>query len=270
MKARRLLVLSLIPLAAAAGCEIQFTPDIEPLEIEQLPPQPFTDADSEMDPDTTIPGPLAPISPDDPSFDRNDPGMWIQAIEGRWPNIDMISCAGEFVPGCRQWTAEELGLVYQVLEDYLFASYLDHPIRLVRMEEDDDDVAGMTYPMSDSLGNPSGEIHITDRAWKSPPALGVLDAFDILRKKPEHFQGTLAHELTHLAGFFHPELIDWWIEQKEAFGLDLGLRDWRLGFGYDWSWYAEYKDNTQFYERRIQEEQFAMAVSGLMYEDSWR
>jgi hypothetical protein len=97
-----------------------------------------------------------------------------------------------------------------------------------------------------------------------------LDAFDILRKDPEHFQGTVAHELTHLAVSHHPELLDWWIEQSQAQGLSLGRRDWRLGFAYDWARYQEYEDDPEFYARRVHEEQFAMAVGALMYEDSWR
>jgi hypothetical protein len=269
LRFRRLSILGLALLTtSAAGCQIEFTPSLEPLQLATLPPQPFGGSGVKPEADATLaPIPLV-LSPQDPGFDPADPAMWIQAIESRWGNVDVITCTDEFVVGCKVWTAEELELLYQVLEDYTFSQYVDQPFNIVRSTSDE--YAGIAISRSDNRGNPYHEIQITDRAWRTPPALGVLDAFDILRKEPEHFQGTIAHELTHLAVSFHPELLDWWIEEAEAQSLDLRQRDWRLGFAYDWERYEDYENDTEFYVRRVHEEQFAMVVSGLMYEDSWR
>ena len=269
MRGRCFLMLVLIVFAGAAtACQIEFTPDLKPLELATLPPQPFGSSNVEPGANATIDPALPPVSPQDQAFDESDPAMWIRAIESRWGNIDVVSCTDEFIAGCRAWPAEELALVYGAVDDYILEAYIDQPFKIVRVASDD--YAGRAVTRSDNSGNPYYEIRISDRAWKAPPALGLLDAFDILRKDPEHFQGTVAHELTHLAVSNHPELLDWWIEQSKAQGLSLSRRDLRLGFAYDWARYKEYEDDTEFYARRVHEEQFAMAVSALMYEDSWR
>jgi len=95
--------------------------------------------------------------------------MWIQAIESRWGNVDVITWSGEFVIGCKVWTAEELDLLYQVLEDHIFSQYLDRPFNIVRSGSDE--YAGIAISRSDNLGNPYYELQITDRAWRTLPAL---------------------------------------------------------------------------------------------------
>jgi hypothetical protein len=194
--------------------------------------------------------------------------MWIAAIEYRYEMADVIACkSGEMVAHCKNWTVEELELLYSTLDDYIFSDYLDEPYNIVRTTSQD--YAGMAVARSDNYGNPYFEIRISDLAYKAPPAMGLLDFFDLLISKPEHFQGTIAHELTHLATRFHPELLDWWIEGKEASGVELGRGNWRLGLFYDWGTYDELENDAELYYMRVEEEQFAMATSALMYEPSW-
>ena len=84
------------------------------------------------------------------------------------------------------------------------------------------EAAGQARSRFDEEGDLYVEIHIADLAWRASPANGLLDFFDPLFPKDDYFQGTLAHELTHAAIAFHPELLDWWIEQKASAGLDWG------------------------------------------------
>jgi len=117
-------------------------------------------------------------------------------------------------------------------------------------------------------GTLTSKIWISNKAWRTPPSVNLLDLFDWLFRKPEYFQGILAHELTHAAIWFHPELLDWWKVEKEAQGLNLGPRDWRLGLFYDWSFYDEFKEDPERYEKMIEGELFAMSIAALMY-DPW-
>jgi hypothetical protein len=206
---------------ALVACEIQFTPDIAPLEIPTAPSQSFgvTDAGSETSPLATEAA--VPLSPSDPAFDPDDPAMWIAAIEARWPNMDVIACAGvEMVRQCTNWTAKELELLYATLDEYILSDYRDGPITVVRTHSNDH--AGLAVTHSDNFGNPISEVRISDHAWRTPPGLAILDLLDGLFSRPNHFKGTIAHELTHVAAFFHPELLEWFLEAQQAEGESLG------------------------------------------------
>ena len=128
--------------------------------------------------------------------------------------------------------------------------------------------SGLMEPWSDNFGSPYSRIYITDRAWRTPQAGALYDFFDFF-SKPEYFKGTIAHELTHAAVWFHPELIDWWLAAKEEQGVDWGKSNWRLGLFYAWKYYDKYKDNPELYRMFVEGELFAMAVSALMYDPTW-
>jgi len=76
----------------------------------------------------------------------------------------------------------------------------------------------------------SSDVRISDAAWRSSPAMGLFDLLDSLFETEEHFQGTIAHVLTHAAVWFHPELLEWWIQAQEAGGESLEPGDWRVGY----------------------------------------
>ncbi|MEW6569304.1 MAG: hypothetical protein AB1449_14310 [Chloroflexota bacterium] len=115
---------------------------------------------------------------------------------------------------------------------------------------------------------PTSEIWIDESAWHAPPALGLLDTFDILFRRAGHFQGTLAHELTHAAVWFHPDLLERWVDAQDATGQDLEMGDWRLGFWYNWNVYEEYEDDAAIYDNLVEGELFAMTIAAIMY-DPW-
>ena len=143
----------------------------------------------------------------------------------------MIACInGEFEVDCTQWTARELKLLHETLSDHILQDYFDGQIIFMRKEK-----ARWSGLMESRIedGIRTSKIWISNFAWRTPPAGGLLDFFDSLFSKPEYFQGTIAHELTHAAVWFHPELLDWWKAEKEALGLNLKPRDWRLGLLYD-------------------------------------
>jgi hypothetical protein len=206
-------------------------------------------------------------SPGEPGFDPNNPLAWIAAIEERWPLVDVVVCdVAEFRDGCVPWTAEEAGLLYDTLGEHILSDYLDGPITFVRTEEAE--WQGLMVP-DRSDGQPTSEIWIDDDAWRAPPAAGLVDFFDVLFRRPEHFQGVIAHELAHAAMWFHPDLLDRWIDAQNAAGIDLEPGDWRVGFLYDWSFYEEYEDDPALYEELTEAELFAMTIAALMYDPLW-
>jgi len=88
---------------------VEFTPEITPLFLPTIPPQPFGTEVFEQ--------------PDQQSFgvdranelllqeipDNGDPLEWIEFIEEKWDNVDVIACLnGEFEADCTQWTTREL------------------------------------------------------------------------------------------------------------------------------------------------------------------
>ena len=265
---QRLLFLIFLVAALGSSCQIEFTPSVEPLVLATLPPQPFGTVAPQ--PETIHPTPIGepPHSPLDPAFDPEDPALWILAIETRWEGVDVIACeGGEMVVGCQAWTAEELELLYGAMEDYPLLGYVDGDVVFVRDRRAS--YAGQARSRFDEEGDLYVEIHIADLAWRASSANGLLDFFDPLFPKDDYFQGTLAHELTHAAIAFHPELLDWWIEQKASAGLDWGLRNWRLGLLYSWGYYDDWRDFPEVYERLVEAELFSMAVASLMYDPWW-
>ena len=246
-----------------AGCAFQ--PHVEPLQIPTVPAQAFSGTLSPSEAATQPPAPDVP-SPGEPGFDPDDPEAWIAAIEERWPNVDVVVCdALEFVEGCVSWTAEEAGLLYDTLREHILSQYLDGHITFIRTQGEE--WQGLMRP-GWSDGQPTSEIWIDSDAWRAPPAAGLLDFFDPLFRRPEYFQGIIAHELTHAAVRFHPGLLDLWIEAQEAAGVDLEPGDWRVGLLYVWSYYDEFQDDPALYEELTEGELFAMTIAALMY-DPW-
>jgi hypothetical protein len=258
--------------ASASGLrQIDYTPELTPLLLPTIPTQSFGTEEFEQ--------------PEQPSFgadeedvlllqeipDNGDPLDWIETIEGKWENVDVISCQGiEIVENCTQWTARELKLLHETLEEYILGDYLDNEISFIRAE--DASWAGLMDPGIQE-GILSAEIWIADSAWRMPPAQSAVDLFDYLFRKNTHFQSSIAHELTHAATWFHPELRAWWRNAKQAFeeayGKPLQKGDWRLGFFYGWSIYDEFRDDEELYQRLIEDELFAMTVASIMYDPWW-
>lgn len=223
--------------ADSRQAQFTFVPQLTPLAIPTLSAQPFiqplTDDELPFAEETQ-----APLFPGQPGFNTDDAEGWIVAIESRWTNINVITCSGlELVPDCAPWQAEEAQLLYETMTAFTLTQYLDGQLQVIRTHEAD---------------------------WA-----GLLDIFDSLFRKPEYFQGTIAHELTHAATRFHPELLDWWEEAKSNADLDLKPGDWRLGWMYDWSYYDDYKDDPILYDELVEGELFAMAIAALMYDPWW-
>jgi hypothetical protein len=260
----------LVILAAAllGACEVEFTPSIEPLRLATLPPQPFGTqvvGSSEVRPAEVEPSPVSPL---DPAFDEDDPWQWMAAIEQRWPSVDIVACArGEMAMGCAEWTAVELGSLYGTLEDYILGQYLSGRVRFIRM--DDEPYSGLHAGLWEDGTSKVSEIRISDRAWTTPPAAGLPDILDFPFRKTNQFQGTIAHELTHAAVWFHPELLDWWREAQQEAGISLGEGNWMIGFLYRWSYYDEFEANPELYDDLVQGELFALAVGAVMYDPIW-
>jgi hypothetical protein len=253
--------------ASASGLrQVDYTPELTPLLLPTIPTQPFgTEVFEQHD------QPSVGVDKEDVLLlqeipDDGDPLEWIEFIEEQWENVDVVACSnGEFIADCTQWTSRELSLLYETLSDHILGEYLQEEITFVRT--DDARWSGLHRSEFED-GERKSQIWISDFAWRTPPAAGLLDFFDSLFRKPEYFQGTIAHELTHAAVWFHPDLLDWWKLEKEAQGLDLEPRDWRLGLLYNWSVYDEFKEDPEVYERLIEGEFFAMTIAALMY-DPW-
>ena len=271
LRGLRILPVLFVALAAMSlgACEVKFSPSIEPLRLATLPPQPFgtpVAGSSEVQPVAIEPSPVSPLNP---AFDEADPWEWINAIEQRWPSVDVVACAdGEMARGCTEWTAEELELLYKTLEDYIFGQYLAGRIEFIRT--DDEGYSGLHAGLWEGGTSKISEIRISDRAWTTPPAAGLADILDFPFRKSSQFQGTIAHELTHAAVWFHPELLDWWREAQEEAGIRLGEGNWMVGFLYRWSYYDEFEANPELYDDLVQGELFALTVGAVMYDPIWR
>lgn len=266
LKLIRFLLLAIVFLPLFA-CEVEFTPEITPLIIPTVHSQAFETISPDHAEQTVLPSNDLDVPRFQAAPDNDDPLAWIAAIETRWAGIDVITCEGiEFLANCTPWTAREAKLLYETLEEFIFFDYLDGQLRFV-MTEDADWSGSMDRGIQEGIL--TADIWISDTAWRTPPAAGLFDIFDPLFRKSKYFQSTLAHELTHAANWFHPELLNWWINEKESAGFKLEPGDWRLGWMYDWSVYDEFRDDPEVYERIIEEELFAMSVASLMYDPWW-
>ncbi|MCI0893123.1 MAG: hypothetical protein J4N65_11290 [Chloroflexi bacterium] len=248
-----------------AGCEVKFIPDIDPLLLPTAPSSGFAELDVVETDSQTLELEAAPISPSDPDFDPDDPQMWIDAIESRWPNVDVISCMGqELIQECRNWAAEELGLIYEVLEEYILTDYIDQPLIFIRTAHDN--YAGLTAQYAEG-DDKTAQIQISDHAWRTSPAVGIQDAFDRFFPKADYFKSVVAHELTHAATWFYPELLDWWIAER---GTDDGGVPGNLFIGrfYTWDQFDGIED-PEVYRRAVETEFFAIVVATLMYDPWW-
>jgi len=179
-----------------------------------------------------------------------------------------MACAdGEMEVGCTEWTARELELLYETLDEYILSQYLTGTIRFIRTEGER--YSGLHAGLWEGGTSQVSEIRISGRAWITPPAAGLVDIFDFPLRKSNQFQGTIAHELTHAAVWFHPELLDWWRAAQQEAGISLGERNWMIGFLYRWSYYDEFEANPELYDDLVQGELFALAVAALMYGPIW-
>jgi RHS repeat-associated protein len=237
-----------------------------------------------LQPDTIVPDPSNPQSLNRYSYVNNNPlrytdptghcvegsedfeecMQWVDQIHNSWDTIFVEVCiGGGFIGGCQGWTAEEVQLLHDTLSEYTFSQYLEGDIWFYRTDSGDEGWGGLTRKFSFEDGEKYSLIGIANEAWTTPPAMGIHDLFDIVSTS-DHFQGTIAHELTHAAVWFNPWLLDSWIENS-----DVGKGDLRLGLLYDWSIYDDFQDDEELYESLIQGELFAMATSALLYDRWW-
>lgn len=169
--------------------------------------------------------------------------------------------------GCKEWTVSELELLYNTLDEYILADYLTGKLEFVRMREGD--YSGLHVGLWEGGVNKLSQIKIYDRAWITPPAAGAADMFDFPFRKRNNFQGTIAHELTHAAMWFHPELLDWWKDAQEQIGIEIGQGNLMIGFLYHWRHYNQFKDDPEMYDDLVQAELFALAIGAAMYDPIW-
>jgi hypothetical protein len=136
--------------------------------------------------------------------DANDPsnpdaGCWakISQIQNDFTNVHIAP---------DRWTEQELGLLYGVLEGFLLRDAITAAsITMIRAIE---------HPLGPGVGGETtllpggrGEYGITifDSAWRFEPAMNEGSS---LVREPLDFQGTIAHELTHVATNEHPEIVN--------------------------------------------------------------
>jgi hypothetical protein len=193
---------------------------------------------------------------------------WVKKIEEKFTNINVITCIGsDIATGCVGWTAKEVELAYETFTEYILNDSIDdHPIWVIRTESDE--YAGLHSPLRNEDGSIfRSDIRLSDKAWTTSPSLGIQDTFDWGRDD-NFFKGTLAHELTHAAVFFHPEIMDHYRDVMPT----LGVWGWLAtnvysGLNYDWSYYDQYKDDPVTYALLVDGEHIAMAVAATMYDD---
>lgn len=251
-----------------------------------------------IQPDTIVPDPHNPQSLNRFSYGYNNPlkytdptghcnqgaddfdecMWWVATIETVWTNVHVVVCfGGDMAQGCTGWTAKEVALLYRTLNEHLFNDYLDGLIDFIRSP---DPRVGDRHVSAKSEFFPDERrtaITIGDNAWYTPPGLNISDwpelkLWELTGVKfagDDKFQGTVAHELTHAATFFHPELLDRFIEQNNNLLNDNNLFTWPfLRYNFQLGRYYGWDGIDPNDERAIQSEVFAMMVSGLMY-DSW-
>jgi hypothetical protein len=197
---------------------------------------------------------------------------WVQKIHDKWSFVNVVTCIGsDSSTGCIGWTAGEVQLLYETMSEYILGDSIDDGT-LTFVRTDSDDYAGLHTGSVDSKGIKHSEIRLSNGAWTTPPALGIQDSFEIGLpfKKTDYFKGTIAHELTHTAVFNNPKIYDNYESALSSTlsGTDIWISRTFTGKYYDWSIYDKYKNDPLLYERLIEGEWLAMAVSASMY-DGW-
>jgi RHS repeat-associated protein len=181
-------------------------------------------------------------------------------IENKWHFIDVVVCVGDDVAnGCSGWTAEEMFLLYLTISEFNF-EISTASIKVIR---EGSDLIGTIYEPNEDVM--TYDIRIGNRAWKTAPKSGELDyQFYNLFSSKLHFQGTIAHELTHVAIGENPNILDEWM--KEINNRGINLPNFRIGKRYDTSDLKNRFDNPEIAQ---QEEWFCIVNSSMLYEPVW-
>jgi hypothetical protein len=193
---------------------------------------------------------------------------WVNAIEAEWDFVSVIVCSGsEMAEGCVGWTAEEMQLLYETISETILGDLIDDGgLTFVRTESEE--YAGLYTPQVNDDGTKAGEIRLSDKAWMAPPMMGIQDTFDLFPNSA-NFQGTIAHEFTHAAIWFHPEIRDSFKEARNNFNFIENLAmNLFVGVWYNWGYYDEFKGQPELYEQLVSDEYLALIVSGMAY-DAW-
>jgi RHS repeat-associated protein len=223
--------------------------------------------------DTIIPGADNPIAWDRYAYTLNNPtkysdpsGHCIQGsddfnecmgiatqIEEDFPYINVITCTtGDWSSGCIGITAQEMGLIYDTLSEYVLTDYISDVTTTI-MKTDN--------PYYDGYTDPGNHVVFTETAWDKPPSKGFFEIdFGSLAS---YFQAVIAHELTHSAQQAHPEIIDLFQNQVAQYSsFEKILFGIRYGYLYPWSGLDIEIPEEQ---RIIVEEYMAIYIADTMY-----
>ncbi len=202
--------------------------------------------------------------------DYKDCMKWAKKIEEKWGfiRVDVCQEGNSVGKDCAGWTAYELELLYESLDEYILKNQIDDGNLIYFIRTHNDDYAGLHTGYERSTdGYRYSEIRISDSAWTTEPGMGMQDAFDF-GSSDNNFKSTIVHELTHAAVWFHPELMDAYRETRKSLGAGNNfLIRLTTGIDYDWSTYDKYKDDQLKYALLVDGEYMAMGVAASMYDD---
>jgi RHS repeat-associated protein len=239
-----------------------------------------------IQPDSIIPDPLNPIDFDRFAYTRNNPTKyrdptghcvegaddfedcmeWVKRIEASWDFVNVIICGGgEYADGCIGWTAMEMSLLYDTLSEYMLSGMVDDGL-ISFIRTNSDEYSGL-HTAGSSGGIKTSEIRLSNGAWTINPLLGIQDTFDVFSSE-FNFQATIAHELTHAAEWFHPEIVN---EFEDIYnnlgGFQKTVFELGVGFNYDWSFYEQYNLTSDELNTIKMKEYLAMSIAGMMYDN---
>jgi hypothetical protein len=202
--------------------------------------------------DTLVPSPGNPQSLNRYSYCFGNPLRYVD------PTGHEIEDYGPFVlENLDDWTEEQLEQLEETLKNHPFAAGWSGAEEIMIRRRD---IYPGDDPYNPTTGGSAGpldedgkyEIVIYDVAWNLPPAMnGNKTTF----KWAVNFQGTFAHELTHVVIYENPEMIDNYL------ALDADANDRQVGKKYGW----DLKVKHYFAEDRA-EEMIPISVAAYMYQ----
>jgi len=193
---------------------------------------------------------------------------WAKKIEKKWDfaRVEMCQTGTSFKTSCKGWTAYELELLYETLDEYVLGDQIDDgTIYFMRTNTDEYNGLHQGY-LNKADGSKFSVIHITDGAWTSEPGKRFPNYFGI--KEDNNFKGVIAHELTHAAVWFHPELMDKYRDTIDTLDpISSFLATNVIGWTYNFSYYDEYESDPVQHAFFVDGEMLAMSVASSMYDD---